>query len=69
MAVWDGGSKVLVYGPEKAEGDEIDLCLAVVEDRQLIVMSATMDADALAQLLQSQIQKQWHERIGKLALR
>jgi len=47
------GETVLVYAPEDcAPGDTIDVCVAVVDGKQLVVVSTTIEADALAKLVE-----------------
>jgi hypothetical protein len=49
----DDGEMVLVYVPEVGgSGDTIDLCVAVVNGKQLVVVSTTVEAGALAQLVE-----------------
>lgn len=48
-----GAETVLVYVPEDIdEGDPIDICVAVVNDRELVVASTTVDPETLAELVQ-----------------
>lgn len=43
---------VLIYMPEDFDdGDEVDLCVAVVNDRELVVVSTTIAPDALTELV------------------
>lgn len=43
---------VLIYVPENASGRTIDVCLAVIDGKDLVVVSSTVDADALAELVE-----------------
>lgn len=57
---------VLVYVPEDFDDDEpVDICLAVVNDRELVVCSTTLDADSLSEL----VAKHTPEQIRKIASR
>jgi hypothetical protein len=57
---------VLVYMPTAyTDGDEIDLCVAVVNGRELVVVSTTVASDDLARLIES---KAGPELKGKLHL-
>jgi hypothetical protein len=52
VGVADGRQTVLVYVSDKSgESDLIDVCLAVVDGRQLVVVSTTVDAVGLADLV------------------
>lgn len=44
---------VMIYVDEDADEDEpLDICVAVVTNRELVVVSATVDADALSRLVE-----------------
>lgn len=43
---------VLIYVPENASGRMIDVCLAVIDGKDLVVVSSTVDGDALAELVE-----------------
>lgn len=48
-----GAETVLVYvSDDLDEGDPIDLCVAVVKDRELVVVSTTVDPDTLGELVE-----------------
>ncbi len=52
VGVADEKSTVLVYGPQENEpGESMDICVAVVADKHLIVVSAKLDAPALEELI------------------
>ncbi len=51
IGVADGREVVLVYAP-KAAGEPREFCLAVVGDRELIVVSAEIDAGSLGRLVE-----------------
>lgn len=58
VGVADHGDTVLVYAPEELDaGDPIDLCVAVVNDRELVVVSTAIDAGALARLIEQKAGK------------
>lgn len=49
----DGAEAVLVYAPEDIEDDEpIDICVAVVNGRELVIVSTTIDPTTLGELVQ-----------------
>ena len=53
VGVVDKKDAVLVYTPAKYDVDgSIDVCLAVLNNRELVVVSATVDADGLADLVE-----------------
>lgn len=53
VGVRDGGSTVLVYAPlGHRGGDEMDLCLAVVEERNLVIVSARLRPKDLIPLIE-----------------
>ncbi len=55
---------VLVYVPEKFDpAAPVDLCIAVLNDRELVVVSTTVDADALAELATLHGGLNLHERL------
>ena len=48
--------RVLAYGPgERGADGSIELCLAVLRDRELVVVSASLDTDALADFVQQHL--------------
>ncbi|HTL66436.1 MAG TPA: hypothetical protein VL200_02130 [Lacunisphaera sp.] len=52
VGVHDHSDTVLIYVPEDAgSGDTMDICLAVVSDGQMVVVSTSVNADALARLV------------------
>jgi hypothetical protein len=53
VGVVDHGDTVLVYAPEKLDlDDSVDLCVAVVNDRELVVVSTAVDARVLGRLIE-----------------
>jgi len=51
VGVNDHGQTVLVYASDEADnGDRMDLCVAVVDGRDLVVVSANVNADSLVRL-------------------
>jgi len=53
VGVAEDHKTVLIYTSDDAgKSDTLDLCLAVVEGRQLVVVSTTVDADRLADLVE-----------------
>ena len=49
---------VLVYGSDHApSGSSLDLCVAVLGENELVIVSATVDADSLADLAGRQLQQ------------
>lgn len=43
---------VLVYVPDGASGRTLDVCVAVLDGKDLVVVSSTIDAEALAELVE-----------------
>lgn len=57
---------VLIYTPDDLDaGDPIDICIAVVNNRELVVVSTTVDPDTLAEL----VERHTPEQIKKIASR
>ncbi|MBI2515571.1 MAG: hypothetical protein HYV95_01530 [Opitutae bacterium] len=53
VGVADHGDTVLVYTPDNLDPDDpVDVCIAVINDRDLVVVSATLDAKALSRLVE-----------------
>jgi len=53
VGVVDGKSTVLVYGPQKsATGQSVEVCVAVINEKDLVIVSAKLDASALDELIQ-----------------
>lgn len=56
VGVTEHGQAVLVYASDQAdEGDRLDLCVAVVDGCDLVVVSARVDASDLARLVERHI--------------
>ncbi len=52
VGVADGKDTVLIYAPQNFAPDEpVKICVAVVNDRELVVVSASVDSAALADLV------------------
>ncbi len=67
VGVSEGRQKVLIYAPEKSGTDDaIDLCLAVVDGRQLVVVSTTVRADELGQLIARHRPGDWKKEFGRV---
>jgi hypothetical protein len=53
VGVEDNRDRVLVYAEEQGGGsNRLNLCLAVMEDRELVVVSTSVDSDQLAKAVQ-----------------
>lgn len=64
VGVADGKESVLVYVQEDADEDEpIELCLAVVSNRELVVASTTIDARALGDLVAKHAGDKMHRQL------
>jgi len=62
----DKAEAVLIYAPDDLDaGDPIDICVAVVNNRELVVVSTTVDPDTIAEL----VQRHTPEQIKKIASR
>lgn len=62
----NGAEAVLVYTPEDIDDDEpIDICVAVVNDRELVIASTTVDPTTLGEL----VGRHTPEHIKKIATR
>ncbi len=71
VGVVDGKQAVLVYVLQDMEEDEpIELCVAVVEDKQLVVASTTVDPEVLGEIVAHHTSKDMkgHLRFAKLKL-
>lgn len=61
-----GAEAVLVYVSDDAdEGDPIDLCVAVVSDRELVIASTTVDPETLSEL----VERHTPEHVKKIVAR
>jgi hypothetical protein len=65
VGVADGEDTVLVYAPEDAGDDEIEVCVAACERGQIVIASVRLDAEPLAALVQRNLAK---ATAGKLEL-
>jgi hypothetical protein len=62
----DGAEAVLVYTPEDIDDDDpIDICVAVVNDRELVIASTTVDPSTLGEL----VERHTPDHIKKIAMR
>ncbi len=62
----DGAEAVLVYTPEDIDDDApIDICVAVVNDRELVIASTTVDPSTLGEL----VERHTPDHIKKIAMR
>ncbi len=52
VSVVEGGQFVAVYAPSKHQGKDISCCVAVLDDRNLVVVSARGDTAPLLKLVQ-----------------
>jgi hypothetical protein len=53
VGVVDGHQTVLLYTSDKeSKGDQIDLCITVLDGRQMVVVSTRVDAGVLAKLVE-----------------
>ena len=52
VGVADGKQNVLIYTSDRGSGDRMDLCLAVVDGKELVVVSTRVDAEALLELVE-----------------
>jgi hypothetical protein len=53
VSVVDGDKTVLIYTSDKGDnGDKIDLCLSVVDGREMVVVSTRVDAGPLMKLVE-----------------
>lgn len=52
VGVVDDNTTVLIYAADKgAKGDKIDLCLSVVDGREMVIVSTRVDAGVLAEFV------------------
>jgi len=69
VGVVEHGQQVLIYTSDKGvHGDRIDLCLAVVDGRELVVVSTQIDAGDLAELVNKHAPGGLHAKFAKLNL-
>jgi hypothetical protein len=72
IGVFGKGETVLVYVPAQAAADdEVDVCLAVMKARELVIVSARLEADALGELvrqhLPGELGGKWHSHLRTAA--
>ena len=65
VGVVDGDEKVMIYVPEDSDEPE-RFCLAVVTDEELVVVSATVDPEALASLVEHHAGRDLHRSFTDL---
>jgi len=64
VGMTDHQETVLIYVPQDMGNDgPVDLCLAVVSDKELVVVSTTVDADRLAEFVEQQAGKDGKARL------
>jgi len=64
VGVVDGRQTVLVYTSDPVKsGDKIDLCLAVVDGKELVVVSTRVDASVLAELVEKHTPGGFREKL------
>ena len=70
VGVADQKNTVLVYVADDADlnGSSVDVCLAVVDGRNLIVASASIDGDSLMKLVHSQTHGTRKHKFGSIRL-
>ena len=66
VGVADGNDNVLIYTSDKGNGDRIDLCLAVVSGKELVVVSTRVESEALAKLVEKHVPDDFKSKL-KLA--
>ena len=58
VGVRDGGTTVLIYTPEKVgHGEKLKVCLAVLENRDLVLVSGTISGRYLLPLISDQLER------------
>lgn len=55
VSVNERNQRVVVYAPTGDEGEQLRVCVAVCDHKQLVVVSARADADALGKFVQGRI--------------
>ena len=64
VGVADHKENVLVYTRDNAgEDDPLDLCIAVVNGRELVVVSTSVDPDALGDLVERHAGEGWKRQL------
>jgi hypothetical protein len=70
VTVFEHDEKVLVYMPRDDDSAEtLDLCLAVVDGRQMVVVSTTVNSAALGRLIERHVPQELTDKLGRLAVR
>ena len=60
---------VLIYGSARSDADDpVDICLTVANDRQLVVVSATVNPDKLSELVEKHSGNELKERLKLVQL-
>jgi hypothetical protein len=52
VGVAQGKQNVLIYTSDRSRGDRMDLCLAVIDGKELVVVSTRVDAAELMKLVE-----------------
>jgi hypothetical protein len=67
VTVFDHNEKVLIYVPREDDSAEtLDLCLAVVDGRQLVLVSTTVNSAALCRLIAQHRPADWKKEFGRV---
>lgn len=66
VGVAEGKQNVLIYTSDHSSGDRVDLSIAVVDGRELVVVSTRVDAEALTQLVRKHMPEDFKAKL-KLA--
>ena len=69
VGVVDQKNTVLIYGPVGGETDDlIDICLSVVNEDELVVVSATISPAGLVELIEKYADDQWPGKMKRIRL-
>lgn len=66
IGVADGDERVIVYTSDAGSGDRVDLCLAVLDGRELVVVSTQVEARALSRLVEKHTPGNFRSKLQKL---
>ncbi len=70
VTVFDHNEKVLIYMPqEESSAETFDLCVAVLDGREMVIVSTTVNAAALGQVIERHAPQELKDKLGRLALR
>lgn len=68
VGVTHENSTVLVYGPQRSViGESVDVCVAVINEKNLVIASAKLNAEALDELIRANGFDNWREKSPFLA--